>query len=165
MRTLLRFAPQDPHRRRPLRGSVIVVALRAPPFGQLLCPVRSCAAALWSLRSLRAAVRFAASSPRPPAAPFCPPPAGARQLIYLILPSLRSGMTTKVYRRVTAWRPPSSAFPRAALPGAWRKGWRDRQGICGRGDRLGNRAGRWERLGEAVQTYKSTTKSLCFFKP
>ena len=47
----------------------------------------------------------------PPAAPFCPPPACARRLEYLILPPLRSGTTTKVEPRVAARRPPTSAFP------------------------------------------------------
>jgi hypothetical protein len=115
-------ASQDLHRRRPLRGPVIVLALRAPSFGQLLCPVRKCAATLRSLRSLRVAVRFAASSPRPPAAPFLSatrrPPAA--YLFDFASAALRHNNQGRP--RVAARRPPSSAFPRAALPGAWRKG-------------------------------------------
>jgi hypothetical protein len=72
--------------------------------------------------------RFTARFPRPPAAPYLSATRRRPAAYLMILPPLRSGITIKVYQRVAARRPPLSAFLRAALPGAWRMGWRERRG-------------------------------------
>jgi hypothetical protein len=124
-------ASQDLHRRRPLRGRLIVLALRAPSFGQLLCPSYLCIpfslltqsvtfptpsfATLTSVVRVTPLLAFVGHSMQTysvhPLPHICPPPAGARQPVCLILPPLSSGTTTKVVRRVAARRPPSSASP------------------------------------------------------
>lgn len=60
---------------------------------------------------------------QPPAASFCPPPAGARPPVCLILPPLKLRQNT---RDDPAGSCASSSFgglPRAARPGTWRR-WR-----------------------------------------
>jgi hypothetical protein len=91
---LLRLTVSISHLSRPLQ-------LPLPPFGQLPCP------------GLRPSTRC----------PFCPPPAGARPPVCLILPPLRSGTIIRPIRRVAARRPPIVGLPRAARPGTWRR-WR-----------------------------------------